>query len=65
MTTTRMLHFAVADEDDGTVLIGGGQDASGDLLASTEVYDPVTKTFAPSGDMPAESSEQAAVFVQQ
>lgn len=63
MTTTRMLHFAVLFETSGKVVIGGGQDASGDILKSTELYDPGTNTFTATEDMPAAGSEQAGVFV--
>jgi hypothetical protein len=64
MTSTRMLHFAVLDEATGEVLVGGGQDASGELLASTEIYDPTEGTFTAFLDMSVESSEQAGVFIQ-
>ena len=65
MTTTRMLHFAVLIDDDGTVLIGGGQDAGGDVLAGAELYDPAAGTFTPVGDMPRPGSEQSAVYIPQ
>jgi hypothetical protein len=62
MNTTRMLHFAVL-LDDGTVLIGGGQDDTGDVLASAERYNPGTGVFTPVSDMPLPGSERAAVPV--
>jgi hypothetical protein len=55
-----MLHFAVL-LDDGTVLVGGGQDDTGDVLASAERFNPATNTFTPVSDMPLSGSEQAAV----
>ena len=33
------------------VLITGGVDSTGKALASAEVYDPVTGTFSPTGNM--------------
>src|SRR2546430_2605102 len=32
----------------GTVLVAGGRDAAGQPLASAEIYDPATRTFAPA-----------------
>ncbi len=62
MATGRMLHFAVLTAD-GTVIIGGGQDDAGELLASVEVYDPVANAFTPGPDLPAAGIEPAAVLV--
>jgi galactose oxidase-like protein len=59
MTTPRMLHFAVL-LGDGTVLIGGGQDDTGEVLASAELFDPATGNFLPVEDMPLPGEEQAA-----
>jgi hypothetical protein len=63
MTTTRMLHFAVLFQTTGEVVIGGGQDASGNILKSAEVYDPTSNSFTAIEDMPAPGSEQEGVFV--
>jgi hypothetical protein len=65
MTTTRKHHFALLLENDGTVLIGGGQDASGDVIASAEIYDPGSGTFTPVDDMPLPGTEQAAAYIGQ
>jgi hypothetical protein len=35
----------------GTVLLAGGQDQSGNPIASAELYDPTTSTFAASGTL--------------
>ena len=37
--------------NNGTVLIAGGQDNSGDIFASAEVYDPVAMTCSIAGNM--------------
>jgi hypothetical protein len=42
------------------VLIGGGQDDTGDVLASAELFDPASNTFLPVDDMPLPGEEQAA-----
>ena len=62
MTSPRMQHFAVLD-DDGTVLIGGGRGADGSDLATVESYDPATNTFTPVADLPGPTSDQPAAFV--
>jgi N-acetylneuraminic acid mutarotase len=36
---------------DGRVLVAGGKDGSGAALASTELFDPTTRTFASAGSM--------------
>jgi len=36
---------------DGKVLLAGGWDGSGNILPSTELYDPATSTFSPAGSM--------------
>lgn len=36
---------------DGRVLIVGGDDANSNLLTSAEVFDPVTQTFTPTGNL--------------
>src|SRR6202140_915860 len=36
---------------DGRVLVVGGQDASGNTLASAEIYNPTTQTWTLTGSM--------------
>ena len=51
MATARALADAVPLAD-GTVLIAGGTDTgTGHVLASAEIYDPVTGKFSPAGSM--------------
>jgi hypothetical protein len=51
LTTARCFHTAILLLD-GRVLIAGGQNgASADPLSSTEIYDPVAKTFTPGPNM--------------
>ena len=50
MTTSRAVHTVTLLRN-GKVLITGGFDAGGRTLASTELYDPDSKTFMPAGAM--------------
>src|SRR5258708_35553674 len=50
MTVARGGH-AAAILPDFTVLIAGGKDEHGGVLASTEIYDPTKETFAPAAKM--------------
>jgi hypothetical protein len=53
-------------EDDETVLIGGGQDASGDVVASAEIYDPGSGHLHAGGrHAAARRTEQAAAYIGQ
>src|SRR5262249_4417881 len=45
MTTARSNH-SVTRLQDGTVLVVGGRDGSGNHLATAEIYDPNAKTFS-------------------
>ncbi len=58
MTTARYLHTAtlldpayVSGKYAGDILIAGGEDGSGNVLATAEVYDPVAETFTAVGSM--------------
>lgn len=50
MNTARALHLAVRLDDD-RVLIIGGADATGAVLASCELYDPTTNAYSQTGSM--------------
>ncbi len=50
MSTARALHLAVRLNDNRVLLIGGA-DATGVVLSSCEIYNPVTNTFTPAGSM--------------
>jgi hypothetical protein len=52
MTSTRVYQTATLLEN-GTVLIVGGTDSSGNILSSAELYNPVTGTFSATGTMSA------------
>ena len=50
MTVARELHTATLASN-GKVLIAGGDNSNGDVLASAELYDPNAGTFTAIGDM--------------
>jgi hypothetical protein len=50
MHTARQSHSAALLAD-GTVLIAGGVDTSGNVLQNAEIYNPVTSAFAVTGSM--------------
>ncbi len=60
MTVTRQSHTATLLPD-GKVLIAGG--FNGDYLKSTEVYDPATGLFTPSGEMKIARSGHIAIML--
>src|SRR5262249_714467 len=60
MATPRFDHAAVLLPN-GKVLITGGTNNKGSFLKSAELYDPVTETFTPTGDMTIMRSSPAAV----
>ena len=47
----------------GKVLVTGGSDASGNDLATAELFDPANGTFAPAGNMEIERTEHAATLL--
>ena len=58
MNTAR--YFATATLANGLVLIAGGYDKNGNPLASTELYDPVANSFAPTSGAGAPPSMNTA-----
>lgn len=51
LLTPRTYHTATV-LNDGTIFICGGFDSEGNVLASTEIYDPSTDTFVAGPDLP-------------
>ena len=47
----------------GRILITGGEDANGDVLATAEVYDPVAKTFSPVSSMTTSRALHSATLI--
>jgi len=52
MSVSRDFHISVR-LDDGRVLIAGGTNNQGAAIATAELYDPVSKSFAPTGNLSA------------
>ncbi|HEV2417194.1 MAG TPA: kelch repeat-containing protein [Terriglobia bacterium] len=48
----------------GKVLIVGGEDASGNILAAAELYDPATGTFFPTGSLGTARMSHTATLMQ-
>lgn len=51
MSVARYKHTAIVLEN-GKVLVVGGANTDGGILASTELYDPATNTWTPAGPLP-------------
>jgi hypothetical protein len=62
MTMPRSYHTATR-LNDGRVLITGGNDQFGSPTASTELFDPASRTFSSAGNMPSKSANHAAVLL--
>jgi hypothetical protein len=70
MAQARYLHTAtlldpryVKGRYRGDVLIAGGEDASGKVLSSAELFDPVAKTFTAVGSMTTARALQTATLI--
>jgi len=64
MTTTRVgVGVSATRLSTGKVLIVGGQDASGGIIPTVELYDPAAGTFAPTGSMQVPRSGQTATLL--
>jgi len=66
MNTARQGHTATLIQGcncdaDGKVLIAGGQDQNTNITATAELYDPLSKTFTPVGNMTLPRAEHQAV----
>jgi len=62
MATARVSHTATLLSS-GKVLVAGGTDASGNPLATAELYDPSTGTFSTTGSMAAARAHFAAALL--
>lgn len=62
MTTSRALHLAVTLQD-GRVLLIGGSNALGTVLASCEIYNPVTNSYTATGSMATARTMHAACLL--
>jgi hypothetical protein len=66
MTKPRLYHTATRFESGplaGQVLIAGGLDRSDKAQASSELYNPVTRTFVAAGNLPSKSSGHTATLL--
>ena len=60
--TERTLYTATRLPD-GRVLIAGGENSSGNVLGSAEIYDPATQTFTATGRMTTPRAEHTATLL--
>jgi hypothetical protein len=64
MGVARSYHTATLLPSNGKVLVAGGFDSSGAPLASSELYDPVAKTFSPIGsNLPNKAAGHTATLL--
>src|SRR3954452_8121061 len=63
MSTARSYHSATRLQN-GTVLVSGGIDATGQPVTTAEIFDPATDTFKPTGKMVAARAYHAAALLQ-
>jgi hypothetical protein len=62
MNSARQSHTATLLQN-GKVLIAGGYGHSGEYLSTAELYDPLTGTFALTGEMTAPRAGQTAILL--
>ena len=62
MTTAHVYDTATLLQD-GRVLISGGTDDAGNVVASAELYDPKSGTFRPTGSMTTSRTTQTATLL--
>lgn len=60
---TQTNHYLATRLADGRVLMTGGQDARGEILASTELFDPATGKAEPTGSMAVARVKHAAALL--
>ncbi len=66
MTKQRLYHTATrfgVESAAGQVLIVGGRDRNDQPLASSELYNPATRTFVAAGNLPSKAAGHTATLL--